>query len=121
MREVRRVNQTIKGRLITFVVRAAKTSSIKTRSNMPRTGDKVPGSPRKFHFNLSMNRKRLRRAAFSFEREKRFSLSENSSEGHRHSPVGSFSRFHHMTVGIVRPHIWRKMLAFQVGLWPWQR
>jgi hypothetical protein len=72
MKEVRRVNQTIKGRLITFVVRAAKTSSIKTRSNMPRTGDKVPGSPRKFHFQFVDEQKRLRRAAFSVERQSAF-------------------------------------------------
>ena len=61
-------------------------------------------------------------AAFSLECEKRFSVSECSSEGPRRSLGDRFSRFHHTTVGIVRRRIWRKLPAFEIRrLWPWQR
>lgn len=50
------------------------------------------------------------------------SVSEHWSEGRRHSLGDSFSRFHHTNVGIVRRHIWRKPLPFEVRcLWPSQR
>lgn len=67
-------------------------------------------------------RERLPRAAFSLERGKTVSLSDNSSEEHRHNLVDSFARFHHKTFGIVRPRTLRKMPAFAVRcLWPWRR
>ena len=56
---------------------------------------------------------------FSLNREKLFLLSDDSSQGHRHSLLDRSARFHHTIFGIVRPRTWRKMLAFEVRcLWP---